>query len=254
MSVQIVCGMFREEGFFEKAMAEFLWSLRQNSRLWKEAVLYVDPDCQDAVRPFFGHFRDVVVDRDMPEIVRQHKRWSCKGRWAKDAVDRFDRILYCDFDIYVHRFPDEALWRTLGRAPRFLYMCNYKDPVKVPGCGCVYYDGSCPWGPFLESIYHKWYHDEKAWTEVLALTKEKQLAEHYDMNPFIVNWDWLVHNPERRNETYLIHGISAMDYGRRRLRAAGYSETEISFHNTWKQALIYRLGLLRDAVLGRPSI
>jgi len=95
--------------------------------------------------------------------------WCCKGWWAKCAVDRFDRILYCDFDIYVRKLIDGALEAQLKTGPRFIHIPTYKNPEKVVGCGIAFYDRSCDWDSYLRLLRYKWHHDEKAWTELLGV-------------------------------------------------------------------------------------
>lgn len=234
---KIVAGLFYAPQGFDAAMAELRWTVRQNPEFWKTALLYVDAACERQARPYAKYFGEVVVDRDLPAIVREHPMWNCKGWWAHRAVQRFGAILYCDFDVLVVRQPDAALATWLGRAPRFLHMPNYNAPNKVVGCGCAYYDQTCDWDRYLDLLYNKWFHDERAWTEVLALTKEKQLADGFDMNPKIVNWDWLAAHPEARRDVYLVHGLSDVAREWRAFRDFGFDPKEIRFYRSWRARL-----------------
>jgi hypothetical protein len=230
---QVVAGLFYDAGGFEMAMAELRWTVRQNAAFWRNALLFVDPDCEKRILPYTQCFAEIVVDHDMPPEVKSHRKWNCKGWWAKRAVDRFGRILYCDFDIVVVRQPDADLGSWLGRGPRFLHMPGYHSPRKVVGCGCAFYDRDCDWDRFLDLIYHKWRCDERAWTETLAMTKDKQLADRFDMNPRIVNWDWLMANPLCRQDTYLIHGLNISD-GWVHFRRLGFDPKDVRFHFSWR--------------------
>lgn len=234
---QIIAGLFRAEGGYEVALAELRWSLRQNPGFWRQAVLYVDPLCEDDIRPWRTAFQEVVVDHGMPDVVRQHPKWNCKGWWSRQGVLRFGKVLYCDFDIVVVRPPDESLWGWLARGPRFLYMPHYQSAQKVVGCGIAYYDTQCDWDRYLDLIFHKWRCDERAWTETMSLTKERQLAGGYDMNPRIVNWDWLLENNAQRDQTYLIHGLSEMSPNWRVFRQLGYAPSEVRFRVSWRARL-----------------
>lgn len=246
---QIVAGLFYEPRGFDAALAELRWTVRQNPEFWKSALLYVDCVCEKQARPYAGHFGEVVVDRDIPDIVRACPMWNCKGWWAHRAVQRFGAILYCDFDLLVMRQPDAALAEWLGRAPRFLDMPNYRAPDKVVGCGCAYYDPACDWDRFLDLLYKKWHHDERAWTEALGLTREKQMAGGFDLNPKIVNWDWLAAHPEARREVYLIHGLSDVSHNWTAHRDFGYRPAELRFHRSWRA----RGNHLVNRLLGRGS-
>lgn len=225
-SIQVVCGLFYSSGSFAKAKREFRWSIRQNKAFWKEAVLYLDPESAVRLSDFQGAFREVVVDEEIPALVRSKMKWNCKGWWAKKAVERFGRILFCDFDIYVRKAPDGFLNDRLGSGPRFLDIPVYQSPTKAVGCGCVLYDTNCDWDRFLPLLYDKWHCDERAWTEALSLSREALLARSLHMNPYIVDQAWLLRNSEMRNEAYIIHGISSWDDGQQRLRDIGYAADE----------------------------
>ena len=244
--LQVVAGLFYASEKVAVALAELRWSVRQNPDFWRTALLYVDPDCETLVRPYRKCFGEVVVDRNMPEVVRENRMWNCKGWWAHQAVQRFGAILYCDFDVIVVRPPDAALTDWLGRAPRFLYMPNYHSPHKVVGCGCAFYDQNCDWNRFLDLLYHKWRCDERAWTETLAMTKEKQLANGFDMNPKIVNWDWLAAHPEARRETYLIHGLSDVSRNWNAYRDFGFAPAELQFYRSWRARVNHLIIRLRE--------
>ena len=248
--VRVVAGLFYDRSRFGFAWAEFLWSLKQNAAFWKQALLYVDPLCARRVAPYRAAFGEVVVDHDMPDVVLAHRRWNCKGWWAKRAVDRFGRVLFCDFDIFVRKRPDAFLCGQLTRAPRFLDIEGYRKAKKAVGCGCVYYDETCDWDLFLDKLYNVWRCDERAWTDALAMDREKFLAGGYGLDPWIVDWTWLVKRPELRDKPYIIHGISAAADGRRVLRGVGYSEEELDFRNTPVQEAIYRMGNLKRRLLG----
>lgn len=257
---QIVCGLFHTPDFFEKAETEFKWSIKQNADFWRSAVLYVDKASAERLGRHFSAFREVIVDADLPEEVRRRPRWHCKGWWGKKAVERFGRVLYCDFDIYVRRTIDENLVARLVRSPMFLDMPTYGSPSKVVGCGCVYYDESCDWPLFLDLLYNKWGNDENAWTEALQMTQAKLRAEGWHMSPHVVDHSWLRHNAERRHEPYIIHGISPCDDGRGVLRRLGYTDEEVHFHRTVShdvrervRDLRGRLGRLKRRLLGRGS-
>lgn len=226
---KLIAGLFYSPDGFEIALAELRWTVRQNPAFWSQALIYVDPLAETRFAPYRQYFGEVVVDHHMPPEVLANRKWCCKGWWSKQAVDRFDSILYCDFDIIVRRHPDAALADWLGKAPRFLYMPNYQSPHKVVGCGVAYYDRSCNWDCYLDLIYHKWRCDERAWTETLSMTKEKQLEQGLDMNPKIVNWDWLLTHPDQRLDTYIIHGLSEVSGGWQQVPRMGFQNNELNF-------------------------
>lgn len=230
--MQIVCGIFSStEERTNRAISEFRWSLAQNSTFWRQAICYVDPDCERYIEPYKHFFQEVVIDHEMPESVRAHKLWDCKAWWAKKAVERFGEVLFCDFDIYVFKTPDERLLAELRHqpVPRFLNVPAYASPNKVVGCGCTYYTSACDWENFLRLSYQKWHCDERAWTETLKMTQEKLLAQHFHMNPYIVDWDWLQRYPEACNDVYILHGISSEDKGKKRMLKAGYDMKQVRF-------------------------
>ena len=230
-NTQIVAGIFHAGPSFFKAFAEFEWTLRQNAEFWKDAVLYCDPEAWVHVQAHAGKFREVVVDDAMPPIVASQRRWCCKGWWARKALERFPRVLYCDFDIFVLRLPDENLERFLDRGPKFLYMPGYRTGAKQVGCGVMLYDREIPeFEKFLDLLYHKWNCDERAWTEALSMTGEKLLASDRNMNPYIVDYTRLLDPPEQRPEPYLIHGISGIDDGLHRMRRIGYGDRHFSMN------------------------
>lgn len=231
--------MFYDQTGFTAAVAELRWSLKQNPKFWHAAVLYVDPLCAKVVAPFRNCFKEIILDHELPPEVQAFRKWNCKGWWAYQGAKRFGRILYCDFDIFVRRMPDTALARELETGPRFLYIPGYKRPNKVVGCGCAFYDQNCDWERYLPLIFNKWKCDERAWTETTGITHETFRASRLHMNPHIVNWDWVLENPDQRNTPYIIHGISSISGGRRILRQIGYSEREIHFKNTFKEELAY---------------
>lgn len=245
MSVQVVCCLFCRGVNFEVALTEFKWSIKQNREFWRTAVLYLEPQAAAFVSgKYRGAFKEVVVDYDVPAKVSQEVGWSFKGWWAKKATERFGRILLCDFDIFVQRMPDDELFGKLTKSPMFVDYPNYPSP-KVVGCGITYYDMTCEWDRFMELLLNKWHHDEKAWTETLDFTREKFLASGRHMNPFIVDYKWVLDAPEKRYEPYIIHGISPMDSGRLRLRHVGFSDKEMHFAATLKEELIYRAVMLK---------
>ena len=226
---QIVCGLFYTPDYFAKAVTELKWSIKQNRDYWGSAVLYVDKESAERLSRHFSHFREVVVDEHLPEHVDRQRRWNCKGWWAKKAVDRFGRILYSDFDIYVRRPIDETVVAHLVRSPMFIDIPTYRDPRKLVGCGVTYYDERTNWELFLELLYNKWGHDEFAWTDALQMTYERLRADGWVMSPYIVDHSWVRMNPERRHEPYVIHGISPNDDGRARLRRLGYGDGEVRY-------------------------
>lgn len=228
--IQVVAGLFYAPDGFDIALAELRWTVGQNPGFWRQALIYVDPEVESRFAPYRHCFGEVIIDYHMPPPVQANRKWCCKGWWAKQAVDRFDRILYCDFDIIVRRPPDTLLTPWLGQAPRFLYMPNYRSPNKVVGCGVAFYDRSCDWDRFLALLYNKWHCDERAWTETLSMTREKQLAQGRDMNPKIVNWDWLLEHPDQRLNTYIIHGLSEVSGGWRKIPLMGFQKGELEFN------------------------
>ena len=229
---QIVAGLFHAGPSFPKALAEFRWSLAQNAAFWREAVLYCDRDTEPHVAPYAARFREVVVDRELPPHVDRQRKWSCKAWWPVRALERFPRILYCDFDIWVRRAPDAGLEAFLDRGPKFLYMPNYGSKQKAVGCGVVLYDRQTPMQTFAELVYGKWNCDERAWTEATGHTRETLLASDRHLNPFIVDYTWLLREPGRREEPYLVHGISAVDDGYNRLLQIGYRASDLAFHQS----------------------
>lgn len=244
---QVVCGTFYNAEAFPKAKKELLWSLKQNREFWKSAVLYLDEESEQNLPSLGDSFREVIVDRNMPEHVLSAKKWCCKGWWAETAIERFGRILYCDFDIWVRKPIDDNLLRRLYErpAPRFLDIPGYKTPNKTVGCGCVYYSEDMDASRFLDLLYNKWKCDERAWTEALDMTREKLLESKMDMSPEIVDICWLLDHPEERESVYIVHGISSVDNGRRLLFQAGYSEDEIRFASTFTEEAIHRLGNIK---------
>jgi hypothetical protein len=240
---QIVAGIFHAGDSFPKALSEFEWTLRQNAEFWKCAVLYCDPEAWPHVRPHAAALREIIVDESMPEVVRAHRLWNCKGWWAEKALERFPRILYCDFDIFVLRQPDEKLEQFLDCGPKFLYMPGYKNAGKQVGCGVVLYDRETPgFEKFLHLLYHKWHHDERAWTEALSMTGEKLLTSNLNLNPHIVDYTRLLDPAAPHSELYLIHGISGIDDGAHRMRQIGYGDLDFSMNiserfSHWKNSL-----------------
>lgn len=226
---QIVCGIFFTREFFAKAEIEFKWSIKQNAEFWRSAVLYADKESAERLERHFHHFREVVVDEHMPEQVARQRRWNCKGWWPKKAVERFGRILYCDFDIYVRRPIDADLGACFVRSPMFLSMPTYQGN-KIVGCGVVYYDERTDWATFFDRLYKRWADDERAWTDALQMTQTKLRAEGWHMSPYIVDHSWLRQNPEQRHEAYIVHGISPCDDGRGVLRRLGYRDDEVHYH------------------------
>jgi hypothetical protein len=254
---QIVGGLFYTPGHFARAETEFRWSIKQNPDYWRSAVLYVDKESAERVRRHFSQFGEVVVDEHLPEPVDRRRRWNCKGWWARKAVERFGRILYSDFDIYVRRPIDETVAARLVRSPMFLDIPTYRDPHKLVGCGITYYDEHADWASFFDFLYNKWGDDERAWTDALQMTYEKLRANGWTMSPYIVDHTWVRMNPERRLEPYVIHGISPLDDGRGVLRRLGYAGGEIRFHTTVSHEVRElgrrvrgRLGVMRRRLLG----
>ena len=80
--LQVVAGLFYAPRGFDAALAELRWTVRQNPEFWKNALLYVDSTCERQARPFAKYFGEIVVDRDMPAVVRANPMWNCKGWWA----------------------------------------------------------------------------------------------------------------------------------------------------------------------------
>jgi hypothetical protein len=241
--------MFFAPGSFERAATEFRWSIRQNADFWRSAVLYTDVESARRLRRHLGGFREVVVDDRLPPEVDRHRKWNCKGWWAKRAVERFGRVLYCDFDIYVRRPPDATLAARLDRSPMFLDIPAYWATKKMVGCGCVYYDGDCDWTRFLDLLYHKWRHDERAWTEALGMTQEKLHAEGRHMSPYIVDQDWLLRNRDRRHEAYIVHGVSPCEDGRAVLRRI-FEESEIDYYASLADRVTDRLRRIKRRLRG----
>ena len=228
--MQIVCGLFYRRENFYKAFGEFAWSCHQNASFWKDAVLYTDAQAGARTRKYHHYFRDVVVEADLPPEVAANKMWCCKGWWAKNATDQFDRVLYCDFDIYVRKPLDRVLDEHLQRGPRFIHIPTYKSQQKVVGCGIAFYDRRCDWESYLRLLYHKWHHDEKAWTELLGVTLESFPQSGLSMDPWIVHHNFRQVRPSDRNQVYVIHGISPDDRGRELLLAMGYQPEEVAFN------------------------
>ena len=228
--IKIVAGLFKaSKKGFAKAVAEFKWTVRQNPEFWKDALLYCDRESWSHVRPHAAAFGEVVVDDSLPDYVRNHPVWNCKVWWAQKALERYERILYCDFDIAVLRPVDDALDQFLSRPPMFLYMPGFTKPDKQVCCGIVYYDRNIPeFEKFLELAYHKWHSDERAWTEVLAITREQLVTSGRSLTPHIVDHTWLLAAPPGQPEPYLIHGISCVDDGLYRMRRVGYGDRPYS--------------------------
>ncbi len=240
-NTQIVCSLFYVRGRFSRALGELHWSIRQNPEFWREAVLYCDPDAARHLRSAGAAFREVVIDRDLPDHVDKHRMWCCKGWWAQKAAKRFGRILFCDFDILVLRPPDVHLQRSLETAPLFLEMPGYTNPRKALGCGVSFYDDSMTWALFLDNLYNRWHCDERAWTDTLGMTKEKLVDSGLTMTPEIVDFTWLRRNPERRQEVYLVHGISDVDEGLAKMQSIGFARDELDFRQrsflAWRKRL-----------------
>jgi hypothetical protein len=230
--MQVVCGLFYRRENFYKALGEFAWSCRQNAEFWKDAVLYTDAEAGARTKKYHRCFREVVIDTNLPALVAANKMWCCKGWWAKCAADRFDRILYCDFDIYVRKPIDAALEAKLPRGPRFIHIPTYKSQQKVVGCGIAFYERACDWDRYLDLLYNKWHHDEKAWTELLGVTLESFPESDLPMDPYIVHYNFRQKSPADCEEVYLIHGISPDDRGRETLLSVGYDPKEIRFEWT----------------------
>jgi len=243
MSVQVICGLFYRDGSFKKALDELLWSIGQNSAFWQTAVLFLDPKAEAFLRKQHKEsFREVIVDRDIPERILQKPGWSLKGWWARKATELFGRILLCDFDIFVQKMPDNLLFDNLNSSPMFVDYPSYSSPNKVVGCGVTYYDTNCEWDRFMDLLLNKWHCDERAWTETLAFTRERFLSSGQHMNPYIVDYQWLLKNPEKRYNAYIIHGISPGSYGRLVLKKIGFDRKEINFNATLKEEVVYRCG------------
>ncbi len=234
---QIVAGLFQAGASFPKALAEFHWSLAQNPEFWRQAVLYCDRDTWPHVEPVAHRFREVIPDHELPPHVDRQRKWACKAWWPVRALERFPRILYCDFDILVRRLPDTGLEARLVSGPMFLYMPNYASAQKGVGCGVVFYDRATDMRRFADLVYSKWNCDERAWTEALSMTREKLLASDRHLNPWIVDYTWLLKHPAERGNPYLVHGISSVDDGYNRLLRIGYAPSEIGFHQTGGQRL-----------------
>jgi len=249
--MQVVCGLFYRKENFCKALGEFAWSCRQNAGFWKDAVLYTDAEAGERTRKYHHYFREVVIDRNLPPPVAANKMWCCKGWWAKCAADRFDRILYCDFDIYVRKPIDAALEAKLSSGPRFIHIPTYKSQQKVVGCGIAFYDRACDWDGFLKLLYEKWHHDEKAWTEKLGVTLESFPQSNLTMDPWIVHYNFRQQTPADREQVYLIHGVSPDDRGREILLGMGYRPDEIVFHWTALDQLRLKAQRLFRGLTGR---
>jgi hypothetical protein len=248
--MQVVCGLFYRRENFYKALGEFAWSCRQNAEFWQDAVLFTDAEAGERTRKYHGFFREVVIDRDLPPPVAANKMWCCKGWWAKRASDRFDRILYCDFDIYVRKPLDAALEEKLPRGPRFIHIPTYKSQQKVVGCGIAFYDRGCDWDGFLRLLYHKWHHDEKAWTELLGVTLESFPESGLPMDPYIVHYNFR-QRPHDREQVYIIHGISPDDRGKKILHEMGYAPNELCFKWTAFDQIRLRMQRLVRGLTGR---
>ena len=214
-------------------------------------MLYTDAEAGERTRKFHHYFREVVIDRELPAPVAANKMWCCKGWWAKRASDRFDRILYCDFDIYVQKPLDAALEERLPRGPRFIHIPTYKSQQKVVGCGIAFYDRACDWDGFLRLLYDKWHHDEKAWTELLGVTLESFPTSGLPMDPYIVHYNFRQKSPADLDQVYVIHGISPDDRGRAILHGMGYPPEEIHFQWTWLDQARLKVQRLIRGVSGR---
>ena len=249
--MQTVCGLFYRRENFHKALGEFAWSCRQNAALWHDAVLFTDAEAGERTRKWHHHFREVVIDRDLPAPVAANKMWCAKGWWAKCAVERFDRVLYCDFDIYVRRLPDAALAARLPLGPRFIHIPTYISQQKVVGCGIAFYDRACDWDGFLRLLYDKWHHDEKAWTELLGVTLESFPESGLPMDPWIVHYNFRQRTSADRDAVYLIHGISPDDRGLDLMLSMGYAREEIAFKWTWLDAVRLKAQRAFRGVTGR---
>jgi hypothetical protein len=248
--MQVVCGLFYRRENFSKALGEFAWSCRQNAALWRDAVLYLDEESAARTKKYHACFREVVVDTELPAPVAANKMWCCKGWWAKRAVDRFDRILYTDFDVYVRKPLDAALEERLTRGPRFIHIPSYKSQQKVVGCGIAFYDRSCDWEAYLKLIFDKWHHDEKAWTELLGVTLESFPESGFAMDPFIVHYNFRQKTAADREQVYIIHGISPDDRGRALLHGMGYRPEQIDFKWTLLDAARLKMQRLIRGVTG----
>jgi hypothetical protein len=249
--MQVVCGLFYRRENFYKALGEFEWSCRQNAEFWKNAILYTDAEAGERTKSHHRYFREVVIDRDLPAPVAANKMWCCKGWWAKCAVERFGRILYCDFDIYVRKPIDAALEAHLSKGPRFIHIPTYKSQQKVTGCGIAFYDKDCDWDGFLHLLYHKWHHDEKAWTELLGVTLESFPDSGLTMDPYVVHYNFRQKTADDRKEVYLIHGISPDDRGREILLDMGYSPKEIRFEWSFLDQMRLKAQRLIRGITGR---
>ena len=249
--MQVVCGLFYRRENFAKALAEFKWSCRQNAAFWKDAILYTDAEAGRLTQKYHQNFREVIVDHDLPTAVVANKMWCCKGWWAKCATDRFDRVLYCDFDIYVRKPIDAALKSHLKKGPRFLHIPTYKSPEKVVGCGIAFYDRSCEWDAYLHLLNGKWHHDEKAWTELLGVTLKDYAESGLAMDPFIVHYNFVQKGPLDRDGVYIIHGISPDDHGRELLLGMGYPPDEIDFRWGWSDEARLKVERFIRGVTGR---
>jgi hypothetical protein len=167
--------------------------------------------------------------------VREHPIWNCKVWWAQKALERFPRVLYCDFDIAVLRPYDDTLDQFLHTPPKFLYMPGFRHPNKQVCCGIVYYERDMvDFDKFLELAYHKWRSDERAWTEILSITGEQLLASGRSFTPHIVDYSWLLTAPAGQPEPYMIHGISCVDDGLYRMRRIGYGDRPFAI-NFWER-------------------
>ncbi|MEM6884729.1 MAG: hypothetical protein AAF571_06825 [Verrucomicrobiota bacterium] len=244
----VTCMFYGSEAGFRSAFQEMKWTLKQNPDFWKQVILYIDVEGSRRIEKYKSCFRQVVVDHDLPDYVAADKKWNCKGYWAKQAVETYGRVMQCDFDIWVRKPLDEAFWNALSFAPRFLDITTYTKGEKIVGCGCYVIDEKCDWDRFLPLMYEKWKHDELAWSEALSLDRETFLKSNMPLAPYLVDRSWLFDFPERRDEPYIVHGISGLDNGIGRLKTIGYDVKEEGFYASlpdwirWESGKLYRKG------------
>lgn len=252
--LQIIAGLFHNEPGYSNALNEFTWSVRQNSDFWQHAVLYLDPKCADIASRYKSSFKRIIIDDTFPEVVRNKPKWNCKGWWSYRGVQEFGRVLFCDFDIFVRKLPDDFLDKMLVKGPRFLFMPGYPGPNKIVGCGCAYYDAHCDWDKYLPLIFNKWNCDERAWTETMKVSRDTYEQSPLHMNPYIVNYDWILEDKENRREhPYIIHGLSSIGWGRSILRGIGYTESQIKFKNTALEEIRYWIHVVRVKLFGKSQ-
>ncbi len=238
----VTCMFFGNEAGFSGAFRELRWTLKQNTEFWKQAILYIDPEGAERIGNYAHGFKQVVVDHDLPDYVRENKKWNCKGYWARQAVEQYGRVFQCDFDVWVRKPLDDDFWQALSFAPRFLDITTYTGQEKIVGCGCCVLDESCDWEAFLPLMYHKWRHDELAWSEALKLNRQTFLDSDMPLAPYLVDRSWLFDYPERRAEPYIVHGISGLDNGIGRLKKIGYDVKQEGFYASLPEWAVWEYG------------